>query len=127
LLSRQFGSLPFAGTTQVLRNSLIRAGGGDEGAIKFHADEAAMAGFLVQDLTIQEATFSGIHLQGPNRIDNLRFQNVAINSPGTNGIRLNSDANGSATANGVVVSQGGMDDQSRGAFTWTREAGNSGW
>jgi hypothetical protein len=125
LLSRQFGSLPFAGTTQVLRNSLIRATG--NGAIKFWAVEGAMTGFLVQDLTIQDATFSGIDLQGPGRIDNLRFQNVAINAPGTSGIHLTSDANGTATANGVVVSKGGMDDQSRGVFIWTREAGNLGW
>jgi hypothetical protein len=127
LLSRQFGSRPFAGTTQVLRNSLIRAGGNGQGAIKLWAAEGAMGGFLVQDLTIQDATFSGIDLQGPNRIDNLRFENVAINAPGTSGIHLSSDANGTATANGVVVSQGGLDDQSRGVFTWTREAGNSGW
>jgi hypothetical protein len=97
LLSRQFGSLPFAGTTQVLRNSLIRAGGNGQGAIKLWAAEGAMTGFLVQDLTIQDATFSGIDLQGPGRIDNLRFQNVVINAPGTNGIHLSSDANGTAT------------------------------
>ena len=131
LVSRQFGSLPFGGMTQILRNSLIRAGGpayGEEqGAIKFYAAEAAMTGFLVQDLTIQDATFSGIHLQGGHRIDNLRFQNVAIDAPGTSGIRVNWDANGVATASGVVVTRGGMDDQSRGVFTWTREAGNSGW
>jgi hypothetical protein len=131
LVARQFGSLPFSGTTQILRNSLIRAGGpayGEEqGAIKFHAAEAAMSGFLVQDLTIEDATFSGIHLQGGQRIDNLRFQNVAVNAPGTSGIRLNYDANGSGIANGLVVTRGGMDDQSRGVFTWTREAGNSGW
>jgi Pectate lyase superfamily protein len=131
LLARQFGSLPFSGMTQIVRNSLIRAGGpayGEEqGAIKFHAAEAAMGGFLVQDLTIQDATFAGIHLQGGHRIDNLRFQNVAVNAPGTSGIRLNHDANGAAVANGLVVTRGGMDDQSRGVFTWTREAGNAGW
>jgi hypothetical protein len=131
LVSSQFGSVPFAGMTQILRNSLIRAGGpayGEEqGAIKFHAAEGAMAGFLVQDLTVQDATFAGIHLQGPHRIDDLRFQNVAIDAPGTSGIRVNWDANGAAVANGLVVSRGGMDDQSRGVFVWTRETGNSGW
>ena len=131
LLARQFGSLPFAGMTQIVRNSLIRAGGPaygqEQGAIKFHADEAAMGGFLVRDLTIQEATFSGIHLQGGHRIDNLRFENIAVNAPGTSGIRVNHDANGAAVAHGLVVTRGGLDDQSRGVFTWTREAGNSGW
>jgi alpha-1,3-glucanase-like protein len=131
LMARQFGSLPFQGTTQILRNSLIRAGGlgynDGQGAIKFHAEQGALSGFLVQDLLIQDASYSGIHLQGANRIDNLRFQNVTISAPGTVGIRLNSDANGVATANTVVVTRGGMEDLSKGAFSWIREAGNSGW
>ncbi|HMJ50456.1 MAG TPA: glycosyl hydrolase family 28-related protein [Polyangiaceae bacterium] len=131
LVSRQFGSLPFGGTTQILRNNLVRAGGFaynlEQGAIKFYASEAAMTGFLVQDLFVQDSTFFGIQIQGANRIDNLRFQNVLISAPSTSGIRLNFDANGTATANGLVVTSGGMDDQSRGAFTWTRETGNSGW
>ncbi len=131
LVARQFGSVPFGGTTQIVRNSLIRAGGfaynEGQGALKFFAAEGAMAGFLVQDLLIRESTFSGIHIQGGSRIDNLRFQNVVIDAPGTSGIRVNWDANGTATASGVVVSRGGMDDQSHGVFTWTREAGNAGW
>jgi hypothetical protein len=131
LAARQFGSLPFQGTNQILRNSLIRAGGpapdGGQGAIKFHADQGPVSGFVVQDLLIQDATFYGIHIQGGNRVDNIRFQNVTITNPGAAGIRLNFDANGNAAANTVVVSKGGLDDQSHGAFTFTREAGNSGW
>ncbi len=131
LLARQFNSLPFQGSTQILRNSLVRAGGpvhnDGQGAIKFHADQAAISGIVVQDLVVQDATFSGVHLQGPNRIDDLRLQNVTVSAPGTSGIRMNADAKGAATANGVVVTRGGMDDQTRGAFVWTREAGNSGW
>jgi hypothetical protein len=131
LVSRQFGSLPFAGTTQILRNDLVRTGGFaydlEQGAITFYASEAAMTGFLVQDLFVQDSTFFGIQIQGANRVDDLRFQNVLINAPSTSGIRLNFDANGTATANGLLVTSGGMDDQSRGAFTWTRETGNSGW
>jgi hypothetical protein len=131
LVATQFGSVPFAGMTQILRNHLIRAGGtayGEEqGALKFHAAEGPMTGFLVQDLTIQDATYSGIHLQGTHRIDGLRFQNVSVNAAGTSGIRVNWDANGNAVANGVAVTRGGMDDQSRGVFAWTRETGNSGW
>jgi hypothetical protein len=131
LIANQFGSQPFGGTTQILRNSLIRAGGAayndGHGALKFQAAQGPMSGFLVQDLLVQDSTFSGIQLQGPGRIDNLQFMTVTINAPGTAGIRLNADANGAATASGVVVSTGGMDDQSKGAFRWTRQAGNSGW
>jgi len=131
LLARQFDSVPFAGTTTVARNSLIRAGGqvGNDGmgALKLHADQGALSGFLIQDMLIQDSTFSGIHVQGPNRIDNVRFQNIKVTNSGTAGIRVNNDANGVAVANGIVVDKGGLDDQSHGVFVWTREAGNSGW
>src|SRR5262249_50440903 len=131
LIAQQFNSQPFQGTTQILRNSLIRAGGpaynDEQGALKFQADQGNMSGFLVQDLLIQDSTFSGIHIQGANRIDNLRFQNVTVAAPGTWGIRVNADAKGGATANGLVVVGGRMDDQSKGAFAWVKEAGNSGW
>jgi hypothetical protein len=131
LLAQQFGSQPFSGTTSVLRNSLIRAGGyayaQGQGALKFHADQGAMGGFLVRDLTIDAPSYSGIHVQGGNRLDNLRFENVTISAAGTTGIQLNSDANGTATTNALVVTSGGMNDQSKGAFVWVREAGNSGW
>jgi hypothetical protein len=131
LIAQQFASRPFQGTTQILRNTLMRAGGfaynDGQGALKFYAAEAAMGGFVVQDMLIQDASFSGIHIQGGYRIDNLRFQNVNVVAPGTAGIRLNFDANGVATANTLVVTRGGMDDQSKGAFSWNREAGNSGW
>jgi hypothetical protein len=131
LIANQFGSQPFQGTTQVLRNSLIRAGGfaynDGQGALKFYAAEGPMSGFLVQDLFVQDSTYSGIQIQGKYRIDNLQLSNVTVDAPGTSGIRMNFDANGVGIANGVVVSKGGMQDQSSGAFIWTRGAGNSGW
>lgn len=131
LIAQQFNSQPFQGTTAIVRTSVIRAGGpaynDEQGAIKFYAEQGNMGGFLVQDSLIQDSTFSGIHLQGPNRIDNLRFQNVTVSTPGTWGIRVNADAKGSATANTLVLTNARMDDESKGAFAWTKEAGNSGW
>ena len=131
LIANQFGSQPFQGTTQIVRNSLIRAGGfaynDGQGALKFFAAEGPMSGFLVQDLFVQDSTYSGIQIQGKYRLDNLQLNNVTIDAPGTSGIRMNFDANGVGVAGGVVVSKGGMQDQSNGAFSWTRGAGNSGW
>jgi hypothetical protein len=131
LIAQQFNSQPFQGSTQILRNSLIRAGGpaynDEQGALKIFSEQGAMSGILVQDMLIQDSTFSGIHIQGPNPINNLRFQNVTVSNPGTWGIRVNADAKGGATANTLVIMNGRMDDQSNGAFAWTREAGNSGW
>jgi hypothetical protein len=131
LIAQQFNSQPFQGTTSILRNSLIRAGGpaynDEQGALKIFAEQGNMSGFLVQDLLIQDSTFSGIHIQGPNRIDNLRFQNVTVSNPGTWGIRVNADAKGAATANTLVLMNGRLDDGSKGAFAWTKETGNVGW
>ncbi len=130
LIGQQFNSQPFGGTTSILRNTLIRAGGlaynEGQGAIKIYAEQGNIAGILVQDMIIQDPTFSGIHLQGRSRID-ARFERVAISGAGTSGIQVNADANGVGTANTLTVTNGGLHDDSKGAFSWARGAGNSGW
>jgi len=40
---------------------------------------------------------------------------------------VNFDANGVGTATALTVTNGGLHDDSKGAFSWTRDAGNSGW
>jgi hypothetical protein len=131
LIAQQFDSQPFGGTTKVLRNTLIRAGGfaynEGQGALKIHAAQSAMGGILVQDTIIKDPTFSGIQLQGKFRVDNLRFERVQISGAGTSGIQVNSDANGTAAANGLTVTNGGLHDDSKGAFGWVRETGNAAW
>lgn len=134
LIAQEFTSNPFAGTTTVQRLTLTRAGGpaygAEQGALKLFAPDAPMSGFLLADLDLESPTFSGIHVQGSNRIDGVTMQGITIHQPGAAGIQLDSDANGAATADGVVVTSaasGGLEDDAHGAFAIARGGGNSGW
>ena len=69
LIAQQFNSQPFQGTTAIVRNSLIRAGGpaynDEQGALKFYSEQGNMGGFLVQDLLIQDSTFRAFTSRAP--------------------------------------------------------------
>jgi Pectate lyase superfamily protein len=131
LVAQQFDSMGFGGTTSIQRDSLQRDGGLDYGdgqcALKFFADQGAMSGFLVKDLQISDSSYCGLQIWGGNSITNLTLQNIAITGSGTSGIQFGAKANGSGTASAVTVSNGGLDDQVKGAFTLTRQAGDTGW
>jgi hypothetical protein len=129
-----FSPHPFSGTTSVQRNTLTRAGGPmynqGHGALKLFADGTAVANVLFKDIDIQDATFSGIHVQGPNQMSAITFDTIAIKGSGTYGIHVDSNANGSAQANAVVVTgsaDGGLDNAAPNTFTFARGAGNTGW
>jgi hypothetical protein len=131
LIAQQFNSNPFGGTTSIQRNSLLRDGGFYFGstpcALGFAATQGAMGGFLVNDLQVSDSTYCGIQVAGPNATTNLTLQNVAITAPGTAGLQFTANARGSGLASNVTVSTGGLDDRSKGAFSLTRQAGNTGW
>jgi hypothetical protein len=134
LLAQQFGSHPFAGTTTVERVTLTRAGGPmygqQHGALKLQAFDASMSGFVVRDVDIVDATFSGVHLQGGHAIDGLLLDGITVDGAGTFGVFVDADVSGTGTANGVVVTgaaSGGFSDASHGAFTFMRGAGDVGW
>jgi len=131
LIAQQFDSHPFGGTTSIQRNSLIRDGGFDyddgQGALKFYAAQGDISGFLVKDLQITDSTYCGVQIWGGGAITNLTLDTVNISGSGSSGIQVNYNARGSALATGVVVSNGGLDDTSKGGFGFNRQAGNSGW
>lgn len=133
LLAEQFDSLPFTGTTQITRNTLIRAGawayGQEQGALKIHADQRAIAGIAVSDLDVLSPTYFAVHVQGTNAISDLTLSNVNVSSPGTGVFFLNWGANGSLTASNLVAtgSPRGVRDDTSGAFRVNRGAGNTGW
>jgi hypothetical protein len=131
LIAQQFTSNAFGGTTSIQRDSLIRDGGFDygdgQGALKFYAQQGPISGFLVKNLTIQDSTYMGIQVWGANTITNLTLDTIAITGSGTSGMQFNSTAKGGGTATNVTVSNGGLDDQSKGAFNLARQAGNTGW
>jgi hypothetical protein len=134
LIAQEFATYAFAGTTKVEHNTLLRGGGlmtaTKHGATEFSAIDSAMAGFLANDNTIESSTYAGIRLAGPNAISNLTLSAIAIDRPGTYGVEVTGNAKGKGEADGVVVSnapQGGLQDQSGGAWTFTKGGGDSGW
>jgi hypothetical protein len=133
LLAHQFGSLPFGGTTQVARNTLIRAGAWAynqaQGALKIHAAEGPISGISVTDLDVQGATYYAIHVQGQSSISGVSISNVTVSNPGSGTFYLNWGANGSLGASNVVATGSplGVRDDTGGAFQVNRGGGNSGW
>jgi alpha-1,3-glucanase-like protein len=131
LVSQQFTSTAFGGTTSIQRNTLERDGGFDygdgQGALKFYAAQGPMSGFLVKDMQISDSTYMGIQVWGGYAITNLTLDTVAITGSGTSGLQFNANANGNGSATNVTVSNGGLDDESKGAFNMSRGAGDTGW
>jgi hypothetical protein len=132
LISTTFTPHPFAGTTTIERNTLIRAGGPmyaqQHGALKIFADTADIANVHVQDLLIESPTFSGIHFQGPKLASGIVLDNVEIRQPGTVGIVVNSNALGGAQASRVIVTGSqGLQNDAPSRFTIEKLAGNGGW
>ncbi len=129
-----FSPHPFGGTTQVRRTTLTRTGGpmyGQEhGALKLFADANALTDVVVEDLRIEDSTFSGIHVQGPSDLSSVDLSMIEIEGTATAGIHVEGNAQGSASASHVVVSgaaQGGLRDDSPGTFVFLMGDGNSGW
>jgi hypothetical protein len=106
LIAQQFGSNPFDGTTAVLRNSLIRTGGPmfgrEHGALKIWAEQGPIPGLIVEDLIIDSATFSGVHMDGIYPI-HAALDQVEITQAGTNGIYLPSTLSGEVSFSFVSV------------------------
>ena len=135
LVAQQFNSTPFTGTTAIQRDTILRAGGpmyhSEHGALKIWADEGEVSGVLVKDVSIQDATFSGIELYGSYAITNTILQNVQVTGSGTNGIILRSNLSGEATFNNVTVSNSAKDNLLNYApklkFTLIKGDGNEGW
>lgn len=135
LIAQQFNSNPFGGTTLVERNSLIRAGGpmfhNQHGALKIWADQGDISGIVVKDLLIDDATFTGIEIEGSHAITDSSFTGIEIHNPGTNGIFLHSDISGEVTFSNVIVTNPGkvalLNNAPKLKFKLDLGEGNSGW
>jgi hypothetical protein len=129
----QFDAHGFTGTTEVNRNTLLRAGGNaynhTHGALKFHADQGPVGNIKVTYLDIIDPTNSGVHVQGGNVIDKVWLNDVTIQNPAQGSFFLNSGAHGALDAVGVVVTGGnpGVVNDSNGAFNLFKGAGSTGW
>jgi hypothetical protein len=80
----------------------------------------------VKDLIIQDSTYSGLYISGPNQVQNAVFDGVTITGAGTYGIQIKSGGNASfqnVTVTGAA--QGGLSNT--GGFVLNRGTGNSGF
>jgi hypothetical protein len=133
LFAAQFDSRPFTGTTEVNRNTLLRAGGNaydhTHGALKFHADQGAVGNVKVNELDIVDPTNSGVHVQGFNVIDKVWLDTVRIENAGQASFFLNGGSQGALDAVKVVASGGnpGVLNESNGKFNLIKGDGSSGW
>jgi hypothetical protein len=135
LIAQQFKAWPFEGTTTVQRNSLIRAGGfmwnREQGALKVDAGSQTMSGILIKDILIDSPTFSGLEIETQRKLKDAIFENIKIGNAGTYGILISLSTTGSATFNGVVVTNsksGALRNNAPGSsFKITRGAENEGW
>jgi Pectate lyase superfamily protein len=137
LVDQEFGSNAFGGTTTIARDTLLRSGGlfgGQQwGALTVGGNDPAppVTGVSVANVDIEDATFSGLYFLGPSTaIQGVSLTGVTINAPGTYGISVASNAQGSATASNVVVTSpvmGGLSNAAPSAWTFTRQGGNIGW
>jgi hypothetical protein len=128
----------FAGTTSVRRNTLVRAGGvsfgQQHGALKLFSYDVDLIGVVVRDIDIERPTYFGLDFQSGadgSTIAGPSIERVRITSPGSHGLHVRGDAQGSATLGEVTVTTPGagglLDDGTDGHFTLNRGEGNVGW
>jgi hypothetical protein len=132
-VSSRFSPVPFSGTTRITGNTLVRTGGFEPnwndqfGALFLFADTSSITSpVIVKDLIIQDSTYSGLYISGPNQVQNAVFDGVTITGAGTYGIQIKSGGNASfqnVTVTGAA--QGGLSNT--GGFVLNRGTGNSGF
>jgi hypothetical protein len=135
LLAQAFTATPFTGTTSVLRTTLIRAGGpfgNSKGALTIEPRDGPLAAgnILVQNLDIENSTFSGIEFRGPFAMGNVSLDGITVSGAGTWGVQVDGKANGTVTMSGVIVNNpalGGLDNAAGSTFGIVRGTGNVGW
>jgi hypothetical protein len=137
LVDQEFDSHPFGGTTTIARDTILRSGGLMYGTqwgaltVSGHDSASPITGVSISNVEIESATYAGLFFIGPNDpIDSIGLSNVAIDGPGTYGVAVDPTASGSAMATNVVVTSpgtGGLQNGAPSAWTFTREAGDTGW
>ncbi|SFB10387.1 Carbohydrate binding module (family 35) [Cohnella sp. OV330] len=111
-VSTRFNPLPFAGTTVVERNTLIRTGSYDTGlqtnlgAFWLFADTKNMTGDIVlRDNTALDSTYAGVVVNGTQAVSGgrLLLQNLVLDGAGTAGVQVAPTVTGGAEIDNVIV------------------------
>lgn len=132
-ISTRFRAKPFAGTTEVRRNTLNRTGGYDPnwntsfGGLWVYAEgQSISAPVVVDTLEINDSTYDGLLVTYDQSVTGLSVNNVQINGAGAYG--LNFAVRGEGTFSNVQVINavlGGLNNPY--PYTIVRGDGNSGW
>jgi hypothetical protein len=106
-LGTRFSATPFAGTTTIARNTILRAGSFSTstqsplGALWFWAQELPIdAPVVVRDTTIRDATYAAVQFYGTT-LTKLRLDGVRLDHAGTFGLQI--QANGALAATGTTA------------------------
>jgi hypothetical protein len=132
-ISTRFSAKPFAGTTEVRRNTLNRTGGFDPGwnttfgGLWVYAEgQPINAPIVIDTLELNDSTYDGVLVTYDQNVTMLSVNNVMINGAGAYG--LNFAVRGEGTFSNVTVlnaALGGLNNPY--PYTIVRGAGNSGW
>lgn len=132
-VSTRFGATPFAGTTQVRRNTLNRTGSYDTnwstsfGALWLYAEgQAINAPLVVDTVDVNDSPYDGVLMSYNQNIGSLTMSDVRINKTGNYGLDM--VVTGKGTFSNVTVSgagSGGLNNAQ--GFNIVRGSGNSGW
>ncbi|MDI4645286.1 S-layer homology domain-containing protein [Cohnella hashimotonis] len=138
-ISTRFNPVPFAGTTVVERNTLLRTGGRepnwgqDFGAIwLFAGDKPIDADIVFRNNEAIDSTYQGFYANGDKGVHaepgrKVTVENLVIDGAGTWGLQVNGDAIGSVTLANVLVRDTKLGRQFNGAGVekFRLEAGES--
>jgi hypothetical protein len=109
-VSTRFNPVPFAGTTIVERNTLIRTGshdngyGIDLGAIWVFASDKDLAGkVVIRNNTALDSTYSGLIVHGSFNITDVLVENLVIDGLGTNGVEAVNGVKGTVKIDNVII------------------------
>ncbi len=139
LVDQDFASTAFSGTTNVLRDDVVRSGGNmykaNWGAVTVAGPQmpaTSITGVTIGSVNIESATNAGIFLVGPNdAISGLFLDNVTISQAGTYGIQVDPSTRGIANGTNVVVTGSGsgmgLNNAASSTFTIARGGGDTGW
>ncbi|MBD3919983.1 S-layer homology domain-containing protein [Paenibacillus sp. PR3] len=109
-VSTRFNPVPFAGTTIVERNTLIRTGSYDTGyltdlgAIWVFASEKDLNGkVIIRNNVALDSTYLGLTVQGIYGVDNVSVEDLVIDGVGTKGVDVASSVSGKLVIDNVIV------------------------
>lgn len=132
-ISTRFNAQPFAGVTEVRRNTLNRTGGYDPGwnttfgGLWIYAEgQPINAPIIVDTLELNDSTYDGVLVTYNQTVTQLALSNVSINRAG--GYGLNFAVHGEGSFSNVTVrdaAQGGLNNPY--PYSIVRGSGNSGW